>query len=1063
MSPFSLRHLSASATVLCASLSVGASFFCVGELAAQGEFVNYEVGGVRPIATTILTAGGFTREVLFVCNTADDALEIYDAATRAVLGRVPTGLAPVTVRYDALTQRAYTCNSLGDSVTVVDIAATASGDSVKVSARLAATWRVGDEPNDLTFVPGTLAGSREAVVSLRSRSGLAHINLDTGAVLDGRISPIVDLPVGESWTVKNPRNVQFVGDRVYILDHQSGVSDQDIDLYTAENALGGIDVLTNPSSVEFALHDMGTTHANFKVNAAGDRMYVVGMRSTPELATVETAVGDLPTGFTQSWLWVVELNPTTGAPTTRPESAGVLSFQPSINLNRNYSNIQQSNPPLLEVVPGQALAQPTGLALVEQSGGQSTVVLTAFSSDKVAVLTPDMSSKSGWSIEQLTLTPLAGYSMAGPRDVVVDAAGTTAYVLCALDNSIRVVDITSGVPALTATMPLLADDTPVVVRQGREFLYGAIHSGNQMVSCSSCHIDGHTDALAWTLNQGHQGNLPVGFINGSVPLDWPGEKGPMITQTLRGLVNQDIEGDAQVLATNAPYHWRGDRADFAAFNGAFHELLSRPGGEISETQMDSFTTFVESIPHQPNPEQALTRRLGGSMGDAAVPESAYDPTLGSGSKRGLKIYHANRIDVSCAHCHALPEGSGNRATQTFTHSGIVSPVEPAALRHGFDREAALVFGPETPPATTIWRSAEGLLHDGDVDPFSRSFTHFIHNRFGGNMPTLTPAAEREAQVIDLTAFVRELDSGTAPIIGFVYTCDGSTTDARAMALFLDQVQEANAGIVAHTEVGGTSASYWYDLIQDRFRNDSTSSAITRASLLAFAANASDVVVLQAVPVGSARRIADYAGVNAQDSGPAPLNVTLEPMALPTHWEEGGDLRARWAPGISPDMGLNAIGQRESHSRQVFMQIQLVRAALAPTFVNFGLSGLEHIKHELPRRFRIAGDNIREGATLELTLPETMGSGKLLAMPLFPTHRVNEAGHRIWETTVEVDGELTLALLCGGPFLTNVKSLLDFTAPPAVNPIADNNYPWVVRNVDNTAFSGTSRLTIQHSR
>jgi len=1065
-----LRHAAFS------SLSLSLGLFLVAGLStgarAQGEFVNYEAGGVSPIALQTFTVRGFSRTVLMACNTANDSLEFYDANTLTFLKRVPTGLSPVTVRWHAASGCAYTCNHVGDSVTCVAVTARDGGGFVGLDFRLQSTFRVGDEPCDIAFVPG---GS-EAMVSLRSRSAVARVDLSNGRILEARHILDVDNGATDHVAIKNPRNLAFVGgDRFYALDHQSDGVNTEIDLLVAHTPGGGTNPLYDPGSLRLKVNGMGTTHANFAINAGGDTMFVVGMRSKTTDATTEAGVAALKTGFTESWMWVVDLNDNLAIPmpTVRPESAGVGSAMPSINLNRDYTTL----PNLDEVAPSAALAQPTGIAIVESQGVIEKVVLTLFSSDAVCVLTPSSTSASGWDIQKLNMAVLdPSYSMVGPRDVVVDAAGDTAYVIGSLDNTLRVVDLSSPTATLGNATSLLFDRTPLVIRQGREFLYGAQHSGNQMVSCSSCHIDGHTDGLAWTLNQEAQGALPNEFINGMMPPIWPQDKGRLTTQTLRGLVNHDVAGPGQLLFTNAPYHWRGDRKTFGAFNGAFVELLHRVGGEIPAADMADFTNFIETVLHPPNPEQPITRTLSGRMGG-----SGWDPALGSGMKRGLKLYHGIDFPLTCAQCHVLPEGSGNRGTQTYLEptNSVQHPVEPAALRHLFDREAGLQIGSGPVELAPIKLKEFGLFHDGVLGApggTSRSdfsTAHFIQLRFTGNMPGVYDTTNvahipaQEQQSLDLTAFVRALDTGSAPIIGWVFTCllNQGMTNARVMGLLRTQVQEANAGLVAHTDIGGLERSFWYDLDRDRFRDDASAATLTRAGLLAKATDG-NVIVLQAVPVGSARRIADYGNLGAVDTGPAPSNVTLQAMTYPTHWADGGDLQARWDPNSGPQLYNNPVGSRESQNRMIYMQQELINAA--GSGFDVGINQATHIKHELPRRFRVAGDDIRPGAELELQLIGRNGVVMPLRMPIFPTRfQVGGSGARIWETTVAADGEMTLALLNGGLFLPNVWDLLQFTSLtppyPALNPATDNSYTFVVRNADGTSAGGTAPLTVTHVR
>ena len=108
----------------------------------------------------------------------------------------------------------------------------------------------------------------------------------------------------------------------------------------------------------------------------------------------------------------------------------------------------------------------------------------------------------------------------------------------------------------------LTNPEAAVIADGRRFLYDATHSSsNGEASCASCHVFGHTDQLAWDLGNPDAGftSLPSSIkfnlaalgsrVNGTGNV---GElhplKGPMLTQTLRGL------------AFHGPMHWRGDRA-----------------------------------------------------------------------------------------------------------------------------------------------------------------------------------------------------------------------------------------------------------------------------------------------------------------------------------------------------------------------------------------------------------------------------------------------------------------------------------------------------------------------
>src|SRR5262249_37300415 len=147
---------------------------------------------------------------------------------------------------------------------------------------------------------------------------------------------------------------------------------------------------------------------------------------------------------------------------------------------------------------------------------------------------------------------------------------------------------------------------PQSVVLGRPFLYDAnFSSSNGEASCSSCHVFGDFDSLAWDLGNpdGSITDSPMtirldfaaGDVNGDAnTYQFHPMKGPMTTQTLRGL------------AHSGPMHWRGDRSNgffgegtdenlsFNNFIVAFTGLLGRDS-LISASDMQDFTDFALGI------------------------------------------------------------------------------------------------------------------------------------------------------------------------------------------------------------------------------------------------------------------------------------------------------------------------------------------------------------------------------------------------------------------------------------------------------------------------------------
>lgn len=85
--------------------------------AAAQQFVNWETPHVTPLAFDD------SGQRLFVCNTPDNRLEVFDTGAPgglALLFDVPVGLDPVSVR-QRTPNEVWVVNSISDSISVVDL------------------------------------------------------------------------------------------------------------------------------------------------------------------------------------------------------------------------------------------------------------------------------------------------------------------------------------------------------------------------------------------------------------------------------------------------------------------------------------------------------------------------------------------------------------------------------------------------------------------------------------------------------------------------------------------------------------------------------------------------------------------------------------------------------------------------------------------------------------------------------------------------------------------------------------------------------------------------------
>lgn len=1070
----------------CAGRSVLLATTVAAVASAQGTFVNFEDPQIKPI--TIAKVAGQRFAVL--CNTADNAVEVYQAdAPFAYVLRVPVGQSPVTVRWNPSTSSLYTCNWLGDSITRIDLEVAGGG----LRSRTVYTEFVGDEPSDIAFLPASDPAQQECYVTLHSSGRLArHRTLDMSEVTAPQ--HLLVGPPGSESAVKMARRVEVLDDgRFFVLNHLGGQlvsgSPYDFGLYAS----------TVGASTGTSLAGVGTGNFNFAFDAPRNRMFVVSQIAKTNSEPIASpnqgvlALQTLPTGFVQTWLQVVNIDPSQPTTLVRPQGAGPgpKPLYRSINLNQDYAQLG-----LVGLPQAQTLAQVTDVAVIADAEDLQYVVLAAFGSDRVAFLAPDGSAPSGWQVSLIDLRPTSPggpNSNVGPRGLAYDPEGDDlvgptglVWVQNRIDNSFAVID--PWTKAIRHQVALQWNPTPVAITTGRRFLYSARDtSGSATVSCSSCHIDGRTDALGWKLGILHAPPNPIASqlkdTIGIGPTDeFRSNKGTMVTQTLQGLVNSQVDAPRMPpVASNAPYHWRGDKARFQDFNEAFVNLQGR-SQELTEGEMNAYTLFVNTIHHPPNPEQPRERVYGGVMGDPNALDTTPDPNdplaqPATGARYGLKLFHiARNVEGgrSCVHCHSLPEGSSNTLTERLDQEGspttgsgdhALEPIEAAALRNLRAREMSI---PQGFDVTTVprWTGAFGLLHAG-IYTFppgfheEKSYTtnDFIHRTFRNFADLHFTQVGRLSAV---TEFVRQFDTGVAPIVGFTATIRRNTPPATTAAhfdLLEGQARAANAGVAVHIHLQDqltgqtTTTGYYYDPHADRY-TQGTGPTVTRAQLTAPALG--KWLVVQATPAGSERRVAMLIGTGGQPaplSGPAPSNLTLLPMVPQTAFEGITTLTVNWG-------NLAALPVRQvRHFQENMPGSFYAPAATAP-----------QLRNEPPRRFRIAGQDIRPGAKLVLGMATTTPRSEPVVTATFdlaPTDLFH-GGLPVWETTEELDPLQTMVWLSGGYSAPGVSGLLSGSIPatPALQPLLWNGLRVQVRNeggVASPAAPAWQTLQIQDLR
>lgn len=811
---------------------------------AQPSFYAFESGHVRPLA---LSPDGSR---LYAVNTPDNRLEVFAVSPDGLthLGDVPVGMEPVAVAAPGADQ-VWVVNDLSDNVSIVDVSRT--------PFRVVRTLLVGDEPNDIVFAgterqrafittahrgqnsphplghydqPGmgradvyvfdveraqmasgaapdavlTLFGDkpralavspdRQQVYAAIFHSGNQTTTVTEGVVCNGgsqappcRIARVVypgGLPAPninhegrggpETGLIVKFNGSQWIDELGR--DWSNGVRFNlpDLDLFTLD-----ADTLETVASVS----GVGTILFNMVVNPQTGTLYVSNTEARNEIR------------FEGPGILAREVKPPEVPPTVRGRlhEARITIIEGTTVVPRHLNkHIPYGASPMPPDVKDKSLATPLGMAI---SRDGTTLYVAAFGSAKIGVFSTATLSDDSFVPDAATHIPVAG---GGPTGLILDETHNRLYVLTRFDNAVVSIDLTSRTELQRLA---LYNPEPQSLVEGRPFLYdAAFTSSTGEASCSSCHVFGDMDDLAWDLGD-PDGNVlpnPNPFITGD-RLPFHPLKGPMTTQSLRGL------------AHHGPMHWRGDRtgghedppgdpldeeAAFKAFNVAFDGLLGRDEGELTDEEMQKFTDFVLQITYPPNPIRQL------------------DNTLRPDEAEGQRFFFLDPgpdLEETCEGCHRLDPvsgffGSGGESTT----EGEPQEFKVPHLRNLYQKVGLFgmpdtAFFPGDPTHQGDQIRGFGFLHDGSIDTLPRFLNAIVFQVGFQLFPELYPdpaLAQRQ-----LNAYLMAFDTNLAPVVGQQVTLTAETAAAATARIAL---MEARAN--THFAMTGATMAMECDVI-----------------------------------------------------------------------------------------------------------------------------------------------------------------------------------------------------------------------------------------------------------
>lgn len=893
--------LSIRARAFLCSVVLGVGMMTSSEAqATPPSYTLFESGQVRPLALSP------DKKTLFAVNTPDGRLEVYDVKWWGLSHRasIPVGVEPVAVAARSNSE-VWVVNHVSDSISVVYVGTAAAN-------RVTRTLLVGDEPRDIVFAgPGK---SRAFITTAhRGQNTVVDPQLTTHSVgrADVWVFDANNLGTSLGGTPKTvvtlfsdtPRALAASADgsKVYVAAHFSGNRTTTIDsvlVPDGDESQGGppapndnyahIPAPNNPLIVKYDgehwVDELGR-HWDDKVYFSlpdKDVFVIDANATTPQQVTGSagfyTGVGAI--------LYNMIVNPISGKvyvsnTSARNEvrfSGPGLYADTTVNGHFAENNItvlspqthgvsvHHLNPHLdydapLAPLPNEdnelSLALPQGMAI---SGDGNTLYVAAHGSDKIGVYdTAALENDAFWPdpCEQIQV------SGGGPTGVLLDEATDRLYVMTRFDNAVTVIDTDTGDEVQHLSM---YNPEPASVTDGRRFLYDAQFSSSRGDSaCATCHVNGDMDHLAWDLGNPDgdvilaPGPFKTIFLP-DMPIDHHPVKGPMMTQSMRGMANHGAmhwRGDKHVTAgTNAqPNTGSFDEvAAFSQFNATFVEVLGRPE-QISAADLQKFTDFALQLTYPPNPVRNLDNSL----------------TADQAAGRQLYFEKPATLGMTCNFCHVLdPAGNAQYGVDrpgffgsdgSFVGTEFVQTMKVPQLRNAYTKIGK--FGLPRDPSINPQEDDSilgdqirgfGYTHEGSMDSVFGFLSQigFVEDPIfnPGGLESDTPTERRQVE-----AFVLAFDSNMAPIVGQQVTLTSSNGGVAGPRIDLLKAR-ATAGecdLVVHGQRYGELRGYLYK--NGVFLTDSAYSAsLTDTQLRARASIAQQELTYTCVPPGSGRRV-----------------------------------------------------------------------------------------------------------------------------------------------------------------------------------------------------------------
>jgi hypothetical protein len=296
-------------------------------------------------------------------------------------------------------------------------------------------------------------------------------------------------------------------------------------------------------------------------------------------------------------------------------------------------------------------------------------------------------------------------------------------------------------------------------RLGRHLFTNAYNSKSKTSSCASCHVDGHTDGIAWDLSRYlDPPTTPAAQMQFGTDV-----KGPLVTQSARRLEE------------SGPYHWRGEKHHLNEFNDSFITLLKRE---------------VNGVPANVGADFQYLRHFVNRLAWPANPAERPDRTLTSAQQHGADLFMNRPVlnGMTCASCHPLPLGTRGEVVGESAGGVIVSADVPQLRGVGTKESASMAVGGAYGTRPEL---GTGLTHAGVFGTLEETILRPDH--VTGQPHFALTASEAH----DIAEFLRAFDTGLAPATAFQSTARADNLPAFRfdLAFLTSQADLGNCDLV----------------------------------------------------------------------------------------------------------------------------------------------------------------------------------------------------------------------------------------------------------------------------